>query len=165
MNWEAITGISEMVGAIGVIVTVAYLAFQIRQNTKQLKHNERIAIAAALSESAAFWRDNRSAIYTNPEIADLFLKGMADPDSLDESERYRFRLLVNNTMDSLWDMYLQTVITGFSGETWATQGVGLAKRVFTAPGGRWFWTQYQDNYPKEFRHEMDRILASKPSAE
>jgi len=165
MNWEAITGISEMVGAIGVIVTVAYLAFQIRQNTKQLKQNERTAIAAALSESAAFWRENRSAIYSNPEIADIFLKGIADPDSLDESELYRFRLLINNAMDSVWAMYLQTVITGFSGETWATQGVGMAKRVFATPGGRWFWAQYQDNYPKEFRGEMDRILDSKPSAE
>jgi hypothetical protein len=37
MNWEAIGAIGEMGGAIGVIVTLIYLAGQLRQNTKALK--------------------------------------------------------------------------------------------------------------------------------
>ena len=34
MNWEALGAIGEIVGAIGVIATLAYLAIQIRQNTR-----------------------------------------------------------------------------------------------------------------------------------
>ena len=37
MNWEAIGAIGEVLGAIGVIVTLGYLAIQIRQNTKVTK--------------------------------------------------------------------------------------------------------------------------------
>jgi hypothetical protein len=33
MNWDAIGAIGEVVGALGVVVTLAYLAIQIRQNT------------------------------------------------------------------------------------------------------------------------------------
>ena len=33
MNWEAIGAVGEILGAIGVIVTLGYLAVQIRQNT------------------------------------------------------------------------------------------------------------------------------------
>ena len=33
MNWEAIGAIGELAGAIGVIVTLVYLAIQIRQNS------------------------------------------------------------------------------------------------------------------------------------
>ena len=37
MNWEAIGAIGETLGAIGVIMTLAYLAIQIRQNTRASK--------------------------------------------------------------------------------------------------------------------------------
>jgi len=37
MNWEAIGAIGEVGGAIGVIVTLLYLAGQLRQNTKALR--------------------------------------------------------------------------------------------------------------------------------
>lgn len=34
MNWEAIATIAELVGAIGVIASLVYLAVQIRDNTR-----------------------------------------------------------------------------------------------------------------------------------
>lgn len=34
MNWNAIGAIAEVVGAVAVIITLAYLAIQIRQNTR-----------------------------------------------------------------------------------------------------------------------------------
>jgi hypothetical protein len=33
MNWEAVAAIGDLIGAVGVIVTLAYLAVQIRRNT------------------------------------------------------------------------------------------------------------------------------------
>ena len=161
MNWEAIGAIGEIVGAIGVIVTLGYLGFQIRQNTAQLEQNERTSIAAAVSVSATNYRENRRYIYTSRDIAAVVLRGMSDQKSLDEIDRYRFRLILQNTMDALWDVYSQTVITGFSPETWQTQGVGLVRRVFATDGGSWFWTNYQDEYTDEFRTEIDRILNSR----
>ena len=37
MNWEAIGAIGEVMGALVVIVTLGYLAIQIRQNTRALR--------------------------------------------------------------------------------------------------------------------------------
>jgi hypothetical protein len=122
-----------------VILTLAYLAYQIRQNTAQLEQNERTAIAAAVSVSATNYRENRRHIYASRDVAALVLQGMSDPNSLDEADQYRFRLIIQNTMDALWDLYSQTVITDFSPETWATQGVKLVRRVFLTNGGSWFW--------------------------
>jgi hypothetical protein len=162
VSWEAVAAIGELIGAVGVIVTLGYLAFQIRQNTKQLEQNERTAIASAVSESAAFYRENRRHIYTSSEVSGIVLQGLADPDSLDETGKYRFRLIAQNTMDAIWSLYSQTVITGFSPDSWTTQGIGLVKRVFATPGGRWFWARYRDEYAEDFRGEIDRILASTP---
>ena len=43
MNWEAVGAISEVVGAIGVIATLAYLAVQIRQNSAHLAESAKLA--------------------------------------------------------------------------------------------------------------------------
>jgi len=37
INWEAVSAIAGLLGALGVIVTLIYLAAQIRQNNKQLR--------------------------------------------------------------------------------------------------------------------------------
>ena len=37
MNWSAVEAIWLAIGAVGVIVTVAYLAHQIRQNTQSIQ--------------------------------------------------------------------------------------------------------------------------------
>ncbi len=40
MNWEALGAIAELVGAVGVIATLGYLAIQIRQNTAVVEQLE-----------------------------------------------------------------------------------------------------------------------------
>jgi hypothetical protein len=37
MDWNAIEAISSLIGAVGVIITVTYLAYQIRQNTYSIE--------------------------------------------------------------------------------------------------------------------------------
>ena len=39
LNWEALGAIGEIVGALGVIATLGYLAVQIRHNSRMLKLN------------------------------------------------------------------------------------------------------------------------------
>jgi hypothetical protein len=158
VNWDAIGAISELIGALAVVLSLVYLALQIRQNTKQLEQNERTSRAASVSASATSYRENRQHIYTSPEVAELQLRGMADPESLTEIEAYRFRLLMSNFLDANWDMYAQTAVTGHSPETWAAQGQKVIGRVLGSRGGRWFWQHFSDEYPDEFRAEVDRIL-------
>ena len=79
MNWEAIGAIGEVVGAFGVIATLGYLAFQIRQNTKQLTLNELASRVAVANASATALRVERRSAYESAELAELWLRGMSDP--------------------------------------------------------------------------------------
>ena len=45
MNWEALGAIAELLGAIGVILTLLYLSRQIDNNSKQLEGSAVVAIA------------------------------------------------------------------------------------------------------------------------
>ncbi len=44
MNWEAVSAIGEVTGAILVLITLVYLSIQIRQNTIQQKREELVSI-------------------------------------------------------------------------------------------------------------------------
>ncbi|MDX1403333.1 MAG: hypothetical protein R3192_02285 [Woeseiaceae bacterium] len=162
MNWEAIAAIGEMLGAVGVILTLGYLAHQIRQNTQQLAQNERTAIAAAVNVSTTSYRENRRYIYTSADVSEIMRKGMNDPQSLSENDRYRFRLVLSNLVDALWDIYSQTLKTGYSPETWEMLGVKVVERALSTKGGRWFWGNFGDDYGGDFRAEIDRILEASP---
>jgi hypothetical protein len=158
MNWDALGAIGEIVGAVGVIGTLGYLAFQVHQNTAQLRQNELAAKAAAVSASTIALRENRRSIFESAELTDIWLKGLAQPDELSDAESYRFRLVVQNVTDAMWDMYSQTVVTGFSRDTWETHGVPFVERILDTPGGRWYWSKFSETYMAEFRKEVDSIL-------
>ena len=37
MNWDAIVAVSELIGALSVLITLVYLAIQTRDNTRVMK--------------------------------------------------------------------------------------------------------------------------------
>jgi hypothetical protein len=41
VNWDAIGAIAELLGAVGVIASLVYLATQIRQSREQMSQNTR----------------------------------------------------------------------------------------------------------------------------
>lgn len=41
MNWDAIGAIGEVVGALAVVISLVYLALQIRQNSRQVEEQIR----------------------------------------------------------------------------------------------------------------------------
>jgi len=160
MNWEALGAIGEIVGAMGVIATLIYLAIQIRQNTEQQKKNELATQASAVNASAVALRDVRRDAYQDSELTAIFLKGMAQPDELSENEYTRFRLLIQNTLDGIWDIHSRTTVSGVSAEIWESVGMKAVQRVISTQGGRMVWSQFREAYPNKFRLEIDRILES-----
>ena len=69
MNWEAAGAIGEIVGALAVFITLAYLAVQIRQNTGAVR-------AAALDSSVNALATVRAKIHDSGELTDIYLRGV-----------------------------------------------------------------------------------------
>jgi len=161
MSWsiQELGAAGEFVGAIGVVVTLGYLAYQIRQNTHQLVQSTLAARAAAQNASNTALRETRVSIFETEEMAELFHVGNSNPDDLGEVSKLRYRLAMQNVTDVMLEIYAQTMATEFAPETWNTQGHTLVDRILATPGGQWFWAAFGHNYPPDFRIEVDRILA------
>lgn len=88
MNWEAVGAIGEVAGAIAVVVTLVYLALQIRHSTQATR------IAAYHQAQEQLWSVG-AAVSTDPELArilaDTFAGGIDDL-ALPERMRLEFAL-------------------------------------------------------------------------
>lgn len=87
MNREAASAIAEWVGTIIVVVTLVYLARQVRENTV----TNRVAGITGIADAA---RDTHFTLAGDRDTAKLFLLGISNPDELDELDRARFELYI-----------------------------------------------------------------------
>ena len=88
----------EFVGAIAVVITLAYLAVQIRQNTGVTRAASHHAIVEALNRG-------NLAQAEDAELAQIWVSGSENRGGLSEAERQRFDMLLLSyfhVFDSLW---------------------------------------------------------------
>ena len=100
MNWEAIGAVAELVGAIGVVASLVYLAFQIRQSTSQMQHNTRALELAALDTTIQHGLEVRSLILGSDALTDSWLQGCDNYSNLDKASRVRFNLIAQSVFFS-----------------------------------------------------------------
>lgn len=157
MSIQDFAAVGEIIGAVAVVISLVYLAIQIRQNTTQIGENTNAVRAAAIHASLNFALQNRAATFSDEGTATIYHKGLNDPESLNEIEAIRFRLMVANVFDAIFNMYSQTKVTEFSLETWQAQS-NLVKRILSTDGGAWFWKSYRQEYTEAFQDEIDNII-------
>jgi len=92
VNWEAIGAIGEVVGAVAVVLTLVYLAVQLRQNTNALKTNTWQSIQDAEQRFDEF-------LSRDHHLLEVWIKGHQDRNSLSESEQLQFFLLNKQLLD------------------------------------------------------------------
>ena len=85
MNWDAVAAIGEIVGALGVILTLAYLAVQVRRNTEEMRSGQTQDLITANSEANYY-------LASDSGIGDIVQTGMFDRENLSDSDRFRFNV-------------------------------------------------------------------------
>lgn len=73
----------EFIGAIAVVITLGYLATQIRHNTAAVKNE-------AEQESSQFWYELNLEITRNGEMLEILHQGLKDIEAMTDAERRRF---------------------------------------------------------------------------
>jgi heme/copper-type cytochrome/quinol oxidase subunit 1 len=69
MNWKMISAIGQMLGAIGVIISIVYLAAQIRNQNKESQRQ-------AMHVLTTHWSDLNRTLVENPEMTVLWLRAL-----------------------------------------------------------------------------------------
>ena len=140
---DALGNIGDFIGGIAVVVTLLYLAHQVRQNTKSTHSASYQAIVSSMS---VFSRE----LAFEEERSDLFIKGLLRPDELTESEQIRFSLLMTSYFRSMENIHFQYQSHAIPDDVWE----GWAHRIATSvqtPGCRAWWQKEERAYSGRFR--------------
>lgn len=85
--------IGEFVGAIAVVLTLFYLAIQIRQNTKATRKQ-------SVRDAMEFIYSSSGPLIGDQQLAEIYLKGMKDFNSLQAAEQIRFHYLCTTRLQA-----------------------------------------------------------------
>ena len=83
MNINDLGSLGELIAAVATVLTLLYLARQIRSSARATKTQTSLSINDALGSIL-------SAVRSDAEFAEIWFRGLSDLDSLDEVERIRF---------------------------------------------------------------------------
>ena len=142
MNWNAIGAIGQVVAATAVVISIIYLAIQIRQNTRSTKLEAERDIALGLAKSL-----QDAAPTTLPGI---FVRGSTDPTNATEEELAQFGFFVLGFFRIVQHAHDQRIEGNLSDRSWESVQTFLVTQL-RAPGIRAMWKIRGDTYKPEFQ--------------
>jgi hypothetical protein len=157
MSIENIGNLGDFIGAMCSVVATIYLAYQVKQSTKQIDHNTRAVRSQGLNSSISHTLTIRQAIFEDKEIIRVFNIGNADIQQLNEAERLRYRLVMHNCIGTIWNTYTQVRYADLPKDIWDSQTT-LIKRLLLSDGGIWFWTHFNGEFDTLFKEDVNKIL-------
>ena len=141
----------EIIGAIGVIVSLLYLASQVRSNSRQLRHASAQAVLDKLNGLIGQLAFTAGA-------GDVWTRGLSGLESLrDDEEIVRFSSMM---LQAFW-AYEEVLHYRDAGliEDWAwTHSRAPVENFMRTPGFQQWWTLRKEWFGPEFQVHVERTM-------
>ena len=157
MNWELVASTGEWAGAIAVVVTLFYLARQIRQ--------QNITTSSTSMDSwLADYNSTVLELVRDSDIALIYRQGLTDFDQLKPNDQLRFHGWMNSHILNAENMHLK-LTEGIFDAIIANQVLGFNAAMLKSNGGQVWWQNAKLIYnanPK-FVEFMDELIIDTPA--
>jgi len=152
---EDFKNISELLAAIATVVSLIYVAIQIRGNTKAV----RSAAAQTVHEAFATWY---RMLATDGQLSQVVANGLKDYSGLSEGDKARFIATFMAFLSYCQDAFIKWREGTLSAELWSGWELVMMNLV-NAPGGVEFWRERGYLFGEEFQaHVENDIMKRKP---
>jgi hypothetical protein len=152
MNWEVISAASDSVGAIAVVASVIYLAYQIKRQTTESK-------LAATRDLSARRVDAMIGILGDEAVADIYLRAIRDYESLQGVDRMRasalFHIWTRNSEQEFIHMG-----TGHADDPYLESVDHVLSKWTSFPGFRQWWKTTGEGFNKAFQAHINELMAA-----
>ncbi len=142
--------ISQMVAAVFLILSVIYLALQVRQNTSAM----RLSNFQAGSTS---WANFMGMLTNSEECTDIYRRGIAANDTLNENEQIRFRMLGMHLLRVFHECFEQQYEGGVRQPRWEGSQRATVD-IMQTPGMQTLWLSRKHWFPDDFQVYMDNVI-------
>ena len=141
--FEVLGNIGDFAGGIGVVITLIYLAVQIRMNSRSVKAGAAQSVIQSLAEAY------RTTAMSS-ELCYIIVIGSKDPATLNEHQRAQLYMWLTSWFRLVEQAYLHYEMGNIPETTWNGQLAHL-KSALATPSMREFWSARNEIYSEEFR--------------
>ena len=157
MSISDLGSLGEFVSSIAVLVTLIYLALQIRQNTYATRAVSHHAITDALNQlNLTLGKDD--------VVAQIWITGMNDRSSLSDVQREQFDALLRAYMHVCDTMYYQAHVGAGDDGLWKAEERYL-NVILTSSGGADWLEENSLSISPDYREAIDDIIQNHRSSE
>ncbi len=153
MNLATLVNIASLVSSIAVLVSLIYLALQIRQGAR----NQRSQMDRGRSRQVGEWLQ----FIAGADTAPLILRGHAADPSLSAVERQRYLWSMYPLFLHFEDSYFQHR-EGMLGEGQYASILGHLRSQCSTPGFRKLWQHIRARFPADFAAFIDGVMRDVP---
>jgi hypothetical protein len=147
VNWEATSAVAEWLGVIAVVISLGYVAIQVRQNTNTVR-------AATELETGRQWSEFHSRVAHSQDMADIWDKGLTNAEILSASEKRKFIWLVSEYVFLVESLYRQRQL-GFLGYDSWNQHLSTVAGLLLHPVIESWWASGVSPYSPDFKAAID----------
>jgi hypothetical protein len=149
VSLQDLGNIGEFVAAIATLITLIYLALQIRQNTQTLRANSVSELTENSLRAAALLL----------EYSEVFLRGARDYSELSSDEKFRFRQLLGPIV-ARFDTVLEYRERGMVDDAYVAAHAETLRRIFANRGVREWWDSKPEGFTDRVRGWLDDSSAA-----
>lgn len=131
MTWEAAGAIGEIVGALGVIASLLYVARQLGASNKASAIESKLATSRMHS-------DFIGSLIENPELDELLFKGISGLETLSDRDYRRFSNMALQAFTFFSAGYFQLKAGTMDRDEW-TESEEIIRFWLGGKGGREWW--------------------------
>ena len=154
MNLETLARLGEFVGGFFVVVSIVYLAHQVRQNTKSLRAEN---YARVLNRLATV----QSNLSVHAELNRIVIVGAQTPEALSRADRVRFGWALYELLGAAEFVYHQAQERAVADEVWERWKSTLAWWM-SNPGMRLWWRSRPSPFSQRFERLVDELIRDTP---
>lgn len=150
MDLDSLAKLGEFIGGFFVVVSLVYLAHQVRQNTKSLRTENYARVLDRMSTV-------QSRLSVDADLNRIVTVGAESPERLTRSERLRFSWALYELFGAVEFMYLQARENALPPAVWARWESSLVWWL-SHPGMRAWWAAKPAPLAADFEEFGNEIL-------
>ena len=149
MNWEAISAIGQIIGALSVVISLIYLARQVGSSARETR------IASVRASADRFIR-LLQLLAERPDLCDLFYRGNRDFKSLERVEQGRLASLYHQMLRIYEEAYYGQLEGQLDERVWRDVNVTM-REVIASPGVQTWWRGRSHGFNEDFAKHIDQL--------
>jgi hypothetical protein len=149
VNWEAISAIGQIVGALAVVISLIYLANQVHSNARAT----RLASMRTMSDAVNRWAQQ---LAEHPQLRELYYRGIHDFESLKGADLVGFSAVMVEAFRHYEGLYCLQSARHLDPRLWRGWEAGM-RDINGYPGVQAWWRSRSHWFSEEFGKHINQL--------